>query len=291
MDTEKLTLTQEWDKAYLREESVGHKKVPFRNHFGIELAADLFSPKEAEGKYPAIAVCGAFGAVKEQHSGLYAQEMAKRGFLTIAFDPSFTYQFGRILTKIRIAAVCLTAVLAALSLSACRENSKEETASRVSKESVSAVSEAEDPHASMVTEAVSKPEESRMTESGVYSQQKAAEGMKMFINGEPVHVEWESNASVEALKQLAFSNKTIEMFMYGGFEQVGSLGKSLPREDSQTTTAAGDIVLYSGDQMVVFYGSNSWAYTRLGHITDKSADELTELLGNGNVTVTLSMSE
>ena len=94
MKTEKLTLTQEWDKAYLREESVGHKKVPFRNHFGIELAADLFSPKEAEGKYPAIAVCGAFGAVKEQHSGLYAQEMAKRGFLTIAFDPSFTGESG-----------------------------------------------------------------------------------------------------------------------------------------------------------------------------------------------------
>ena len=94
MNTEKLTLTQEWDKAYPREESVEHKKVTFRNHFGIELAADMFRPKEAEGKLPAIAVCGAFGAVKEQHSGLYAQEMAKRGFLTIAFDPSFTGESG-----------------------------------------------------------------------------------------------------------------------------------------------------------------------------------------------------
>ena len=94
MNTEKLTLTQEWDKAYPREESVDHKKVTFRNHFGIELAADMFRPKVSEGKLPAIAVCGAFGAVKEQHSGLYAQEMAKRGFLTIAFDPSFTGESG-----------------------------------------------------------------------------------------------------------------------------------------------------------------------------------------------------
>lgn len=94
MNTEKITLTQEWDKVYPREESVEHKKVTFRNHFGIELVADLFKPKEAEGKLPAIAVCGAFGAVKEQHSGLYAQEMAKRGFLTIAFDPSFTGESG-----------------------------------------------------------------------------------------------------------------------------------------------------------------------------------------------------
>jgi hypothetical protein len=77
--------------------------------------------------------------------------------------------------------------------------------------------------------------------------------------------------------------------MYGGFEQVGSIGQSLPREDRQTTTQAGDIVLYSGDQMVVFYGSNSWAYTRLGHITDKSPAELEELLGNGDVDITISV--
>ena len=94
MNTEKLTLTQEWDKAYPREESVEHKKVTFRNHFGIELAADMFKPEKADGKLPAVACCGAFGAVKEQHSGLYAQEMAKRGFLTVAFDPSFTGESG-----------------------------------------------------------------------------------------------------------------------------------------------------------------------------------------------------
>ena len=78
------------------------------------------------------------------------------------------------------------------------------------------------------------------------------------------------------------------MSMYGGFEQVGSLGTSLPRNDKQTTTEAGDIVLYSGNQIVVFYGSNSWTYTRLGRITDKTAAEMADLLGKGNVTITIS---
>jgi len=80
----KLNLTQEWDKVFPKNENVNHKKVTFKNHFGIELAEDMYWPKE-EGKYPAIAVSGPFGAVKEQSSGLYAQEMASRGFLTIAF--------------------------------------------------------------------------------------------------------------------------------------------------------------------------------------------------------------
>ena len=75
--------------------------------------------------------------------------------------------------------------------------------------------------------------------------------------------------------------------MYGGFEQVGSIGTSLPRSDKQTTTEAGDIVLYSGNQIVVFYGFNSWAYTRLGHISDQSAADMTALLGQGDVTITL----
>ena len=78
--------------------------------------------------------------------------------------------------------------------------------------------------------------------------------------------------------------------MHGGFEQVGSLGTSLPRDDKQITTNAGDIVLYSGNQIVVFYGSNSWAYTRLGRITDKTTSEMADLLGNGNVRITISSS-
>ncbi len=94
MNTEKLTLTQEWDKVFPKSDRVDHKKVTFVNHFGITLAADLYAPKNAEGKLPALAVSGPFGACKEQSSGLYAQTMAERGFLTVAFDPSFTGESG-----------------------------------------------------------------------------------------------------------------------------------------------------------------------------------------------------
>ena len=113
--------------------------------------------------------------------------------------------------------------------------------------------------------------------------------MQMMIGETPVTVAWEDNASVEALKTLAVEGLTIEMSMYGGFEQVGSIGQSLPRDDRQTTTTSGDIVLYSGNQLVVFYGSNSWAYTRLGHITDQTPEQMKALLGSGDVTITLSM--
>ena len=91
---ETLNLTQEWDKTFPKSEKVNHRKVTFHNRYGITLAADLYEPKNAQGKLPAIAVCGPFGAVKEQASGLYAQTMAERGFLTIAFDPSFTGESG-----------------------------------------------------------------------------------------------------------------------------------------------------------------------------------------------------
>ena len=89
-----LNLTQEWDKVFPKSEKVNHRKVTFHNRYGITLAADLYEPKDAEGKLPAIAVSGPFGAVKEQASGLYAQTMAERGFLTIAFDPSYTGESG-----------------------------------------------------------------------------------------------------------------------------------------------------------------------------------------------------
>ena len=91
---EQLHLTEEWDKTFPRNDRVAHRKVTFRSRYGITLAADLYQPKDAAGRLPAIAVCGPFGAVKEQASGLYAQEMAARGFLTIAFDPSFTGESG-----------------------------------------------------------------------------------------------------------------------------------------------------------------------------------------------------
>ena len=115
------------------------------------------------------------------------------------------------------------------------------------------------------------------------------EEMLILMIGEtPVTVAWEENESVHALRELCRERElVIPMSGYGGFEQVGSLGKSLPRSDVQTRTEAGDLVLYAGNQIVVFYGSNSWAYTRLGRITDQSAEELTALLGSGDVTITL----
>ena len=91
---EKLSLTQEWDKVFPKNDKVDHKKVTFHNRYGITPAADMFTPKSVVGKLPAIAVSGPFGAVKEQSSGLYAQKMAEYGFLTVAFDPSFTGESG-----------------------------------------------------------------------------------------------------------------------------------------------------------------------------------------------------
>lgn len=91
---EKLNMTMEWDKTFPKSDKVEHSKVSFHNRYGISLAADLYKPKGAEGRLPALAVCGPFGAVKEQCSGLYAQIMAERGFLTLAFDPSFTGESG-----------------------------------------------------------------------------------------------------------------------------------------------------------------------------------------------------
>ncbi len=115
--------------------------------------------------------------------------------------------------------------------------------------------------------------------------------MKMEISGIPVSVEWEQNEAVEALKELCKSEPlSIQMSMYGGFEQVGDIGTQLPRNDSETTTNPGDIVLYSGDKLVVFYGSNSWSYTRLGHITDSGSYTLDQLLGEGDTAVTISFS-
>ena len=91
---ENLELTQEWDKTFPQSDKVDHSKVTFHNRYGITLAADLYKPNGTSGKLAALAVCGPFGAVKEQASGLYAQTMAERGFLTIAFDPSFTGESG-----------------------------------------------------------------------------------------------------------------------------------------------------------------------------------------------------
>ena len=111
--------------------------------------------------------------------------------------------------------------------------------------------------------------------------------MILAIDGTEVPVIWEDNTSVEELEGLAASGLTIEMSMYGGFEQVGPVGSTITSSDVQITTSPGDIVLYSGDQMVVFYGSNSWSYTRLGRI-DLPSEEITELLSGSDVTITIT---
>ena len=116
--------------------------------------------------------------------------------------------------------------------------------------------------------------------------------LHMTIDETTVDVVWEENPSVEALRALCQNGPlTISMSMYGGFEQVGPIGQHLSSNDSQMMTQAGDAVLYAGDQIVVFYGSNAWAYTKLGHIVDKSDQELKELLSNGDVTVTITAEQ
>ena len=113
--------------------------------------------------------------------------------------------------------------------------------------------------------------------------------MTLLIGEEEVRVDWDNNDAVAALQESAWEAPlTIDMSMYDDFEQVGDLGMSLPADDEQITTEAGDIMLYSGDKIVVFYGSNTWDYTRLGKVTDKSPEEMAELLGQGDVTITIT---
>lgn len=109
--------------------------------------------------------------------------------------------------------------------------------------------------------------------------------MTLKIGETKVPVSWENNPSVEDLRKLL--PLTIEMSMYGGFEQVGSIGQEIVSNDEQTKTEPGDIVLYSGDQIVIFYGNNSWAYTRLGHV-NLSQEEMADLLAHGDVVITIS---
>ncbi len=138
------------------------------------------------------------------------------------------------------------------------------------------------PQASTQQEPASDTSEETMNEAQLIA-------LTLTIDGEPVEVAWEDNESVAALAQLAQEAPLeVRLTPYGGFEQYGPLGADLPRNDVETTTAAGDIVLYTGNQIVVFSGSNSWAYTRLGKIVDKTPDELAELLGGGPVTLTIA---
>ncbi|MBR3168120.1 MAG: hypothetical protein IKF18_05510 [Erysipelotrichaceae bacterium] len=126
------------------------------------------------------------------------------------------------------------------------------------------------------------------------SETKETKEMQLYmrVKDTEVQVDWEENETVDALKKLAEEGElTVELSMYGGFEQVGPLGTSLPHKDAQITTVSGDVVLYSGNQIVVFYGPNSWAYTRIGHITDKTPAEMQKLLGNGDVSIVFYCAE
>lgn len=119
----------------------------------------------------------------------------------------------------------------------------------------------------------------------VVTEEAKETAMTLSIDGKEMPVTWEDNAAVKELKEIC--PLKVDMSMYGGFEQVGSIGQSISRDDKQITTEFGDIVLYSGNQIVVFYGSNAWAYTKLGHI-DLSEEELTEILGNGDVVLEIN---
>ena len=132
-----------------------------------------------------------------------------------------------------------------------------------------------------------KQEEDKAETVQTYDDEENTE-MKLTINETEVPVTWEDNDSLRAIMDMISDQPlSIQMSMYGGFEQVGELGQSIIRDDRQITTSPGDIVLYAGNSIVVFYGSNSWAYTRLGHI-DLSEERLKDLLGNGDVAIVLS---
>ena len=184
----------------------------------------------------------------------------------------------------------LLMLVSVMGITACgtsgSDNTSDGTTTAVSPESQS-VPDTVQSSTSEITESESAVSETSMSESEE-TEVEDTQTLKMTIENTVVDVIWEENASVEELKKLAVSGLTVPMSMYGGFEQVGPIGQSIARDDEQIATAPGDIVLYSGDQIVVFYGSNSWTYTRLGKI-NMSEDELTELLGNGDVTITLSV--
>ena len=177
----------------------------------------------------------------------------------------------------KIFAVLLIAVCCIL-FSACNSERSETETTAVT---------ATQPITNTITEAQKQETQTQSIEQTATTEETAA--LQMTIDDTPVSVDWQDNESVQALKEFCSNQPLmIQMSRYGGFEQVGSIGTDLLQNDVSTTTSSGDIVLYSGNQMVVFYGSNTWAYTRLGHITDKTQAELTELLSNGNVTITLS---
>ena len=192
--------------------------------------------------------------------------------------------------KMILIAFCMTIIF---SMSACSGNTINSSDNQNAGTEISASEnvETESSEENVMSEGTSMYQLAQLAEKDESADDEAIgdSTMIMMIDGTKVNVEWEDNQAVERLRDMAEDGDiTIQMSMYGGFEQVGSIGQSLPRDDKQTTTTSGDIVLYSGNQMVVFYGSNSWSYTRLGHISDKDEAEMADLLSQGDVTITIS---
>ena len=190
--------------------------------------------------------------------------------------------------KMILIAFCMTIMF---SMSACSGNAKNsgDNQNAGTEISTSENAETESSEENVMSEGTAKYQQAEKDESA--EDEAIGDGsMTMKIGDTKVNVDWEDNQAVERLRDMAKDGDiTIQMSMYGGFEQVGSIGQSLPRDDKQTTTRSGDIVLYSGNQMVVFYGSNSWSYTRLGHISDKNEAEMADLLSQGDVKITISI--
>lgn len=142
----------------------------------------------------------------------------------------------------------------------------------------------------LLTGCGSSGQEAEAAENRQVEEENSKMQMKVQVGGSTFTAALEENEAVDALVDMMEQGPvTIQMSDYSGFEKVGSLGTSLPASNRQTTTRAGDIVLYQGNQIVIFYGSNSWSYTRLGHIDDLTGWE--EALGSGDVTVTFSLED
>ena len=394
---EKLNLTQEWDKVFPKSDKVDHKKVTFHNRYGITLAADLYTPKGAEGKLPAIAVSGPFGAVKEQSSGLYAQKMAEFGFLTIAFDPSYTGESGGMPRYVASPDINTEDFCAAVDFLSVQENVDPErigiigicgwggmainaaaidtrikataamTMYDMTRVTANGYFDSEDSEQARFEKRKAMnaqrtvdykngtyalaggvvdplPEDAPQFVKDYYAYYKTPRGYHprslnsnngwnmtsslsflnmpilqysseirsaiLLVHGEKAHSRYFSETAYSKLtgdnKELLVipgANHTdlydqmdvipfkklkaffeeylkwdISASRYGGFEQVGSLPQSFSRSDAQMPTQPGDIVLYSGNQLVIFFDSNSWNYTRLGRIEGLSTNELTTLL-------------
>ncbi len=182
--------------------------------------------------------------------------------------------------RVRGLSLLLAVTLFLAALTGCGSDGPEESAA-----ASDASASREAPAAAAPTETREAPRPQPRTEAQTEPRPEETQEeplMKLAIDGTELEVLWEDNESVAALRSLAAEAPlTIEMSPYGGFEQVGPIGQSLPRNDAQTVTEPGDLVLYAGNQIVVFYGSNSWAYTRLGRIRGLDQAELSALLGNG----------